>query len=265
LSVQIHAAAIVEDGAELGEDVVIGPWCFVSSKAVLGDGVKLANNVTIQGRTSLGARTTVAPFAVLGGAPQITPYKDTDSSLEIGVDCTIREHVTLHRGSTRGEERTVIGDRCFLMDSAHVGHDCYVGAGSILARGATLGGHCILGEQVYLGGLSAVHQWTRVGRQAFIGGLAAVTRDIVPFALANGNPTKLNGLNITGFKRRGFASDQIRDLLAAFDLIFSDDGNNTSIKERLMEVADIYKHRPEVMEIVEFARGESKRGLCTTR
>jgi UDP-N-acetylglucosamine acyltransferase len=248
----IHPTAIIEKGAQIGEDARIGPWCMISAATVIGDGVELKNNVTTIGRVEIGHRTSIWPYAVLGGKPQITPYVDADTTLRVGEDCIIREHVTIHRGSTRSMATgmTSIGNGCYLMDSSHVGHDCFVGDRCILARGATLGGHTELGNEVYVGGLTALHQFTQVGRQAFVGGLIPVTGHIPPFALVDSNPPRIAGVNIRGLKRRNYDRALQRDIIAGFDQIFMDTGG--TLVGRAEEAAANLADCEEIQEIAKF-------------
>jgi UDP-N-acetylglucosamine acyltransferase len=257
----IHPSAVIEHGASIHETAQIGPFCHISSGTSIGAGVHLVGSVTTHGIVSIGERTQVWPYAVLGGPPQIHPYKDSDTRLEIGKDCVIREHVTMHRGSTRDAGVTTIGNECFFMDNSHVAHDCHVGDKCILARSATLGGHADLAEGVYIGGLAAVHQFTRIGTFAFIGALALVTRDVIPFAMASGNPAHLKGLNIVGFKRRGHSTSDIRDALAAFDMLFGDDV--TPLQDRISDVGDSFAGNSQVETLLAFLNGNSKRGICS--
>jgi UDP-N-acetylglucosamine acyltransferase len=257
----IHASAVVKDGAIIHPEAFVGPFCHVSSATVLGKGVRLEGSVTTHGRVTIGDNTQVWPYAVLGGPPQIHPYADSDTRLEIGSDCVIREHVTMHRGSTRDEGVTRVGNGCFFMDKAHVAHDCYVGDKCILASSATLGGHAHLADGVYIGGLAGVHQFTRIGTYAFVGALALVTRDVIPFAMASGNPAHLKGLNIIGFKRRGHSTSDIRDTLAAFDMLFGEDV--TPLAERISDVAESFEGNKQVDALLAFLSGASKRGICS--
>ncbi len=255
---QVHPTAIIEAGARLGAGVTIGPWCRVSAKAALGVGVELKSHVIIDGRTEIGARTIVYPFAVLGGPPQHLGYKGEDTALRIGADCVIREHATANLGTTAGRGETVIGDRCFLMTGAHVAHDCVVGSNVIFANNATLGGHVAIGDHVFLGGLCAIHQFCRVGAYAFIGGCAAVPTDVIPYGSATGNHATLSGLNIVGMKRRGMSRASIHDLRAAFRLLFAEE---KSFQERLDEVAAAFAHSADVMRVVDFIREDTRRPL----
>lgn len=254
----IHPTAIIEGGAAIGDGVSIGPWCRVSSKAALGDGVNLMSNVVIEGRTTIGARTTVHPFAILGGPPQHLGYRGEDTAIQIGEDCIIREYSTVNLGTVAGRGQTVIGDKCFLMTGAHVAHDCVVGSNVIFANNATLGGHVVIGDSVFLGGLCAVHQFCRIGSYAFIGGCAAVPTDVIPYGSATGNHATLSGLNIIGMKRRGMSRAAIRDLRAAVRLLF---GDEDSFQERVEQVASAYAQSAEVMRIINFIREDTRRPL----
>lgn len=255
---RIHPTAIVEDGAELGAGVSIGPYCRVGSKARLGEGVILQSHVVVEGNTQIGERTVVHPFAVIGGPPQHLGYRSEDTRLAVGADCIIREHSTLNCGTPAGRGVTTIGEKCFLMTGSHVGHDCIVGSNVIFANNATLGGHVVIGDFVFLGGLCAIHQFCRVGSFAFIGGCAAVPTDVIPYGSATGNHAQLSGLNIVGMKRRGMPRAAIHDLRAAVRMLFADEG---SFQERLDSVASTYAHSEDVMRIVSFIREDTRRPL----
>ncbi len=258
----IHPTALVDPGAEIGADVSIGPWCLIEAGAVIGDGCQLLNNVTICAGTTLGPRCTVHAYAVLGGPPQDLSYRGEPTTLVVGADCTMREHVTMNRGTARSRGVTTVGAGGYFMVASHVAHDCIVGEKVIFANNATLGGHSVIGEQVIMGGLSAVHQNTRVGRHAFVGGLAAVVADVIPYGSVVGVHAHLAGLNVIGLKRRGFSREQIHDMRAAYRLLFAEEG---TLQERLEDVAQLFAHRAEAMEIVDFVRAESARPLCLPR
>lgn len=254
----IHPTAIVEEGARIAPDAVVGPWCRVSSKATLAAGVELKSNVVVDGRTEIGPRTTIYSFAVIGGPPQHLGYKGEDTALKIGADCIVREHATANLGTPAGRGVTRIGDKCFLMTGAHVAHDCIVGDDVIFANNATLGGHVIVEEGVFLGGLSAIHQHCRIGAYAFIGGCAAVTTDVIPYGSATGNHAELASLNIVGMKRRGMSRATIHDLRGVFRDIFSDEG---SFQERVEAAATRYARCDEAMRVIRFIREDTKRPL----
>lgn len=255
----IHPTAQVAGGAALGADVEIGPYCIVGPKVVLADGVRLISHVVIEGATEIGAATQVHPFAVLGGSPQHLAHKGEETRLVIGARNTIREHVTMHTGTAAGGGVTKVGSNGLFMVASHVAHDCVVGDHVVFANNATLGGHVHLDDYVFMGGLSAVHQHSRVGRFSFIGGLAAVTRDVIPFGSVWGNKAYLEGLNLVGLKRRGFSRETITSLRSAYRLLFGPEG---TFQERLDDVAQAYGGVPEVMEIVDFIRADANRPLC---
>lgn len=256
---QIHPTAIVSPEAQLGQDVEIGPFCTVGPKVQLGDGVRLVSHVVVDGATAIGAGTTVHPFAFLGGAPQHLAHKGEDTRLVIGERNIIREHVTMHTGTVGGGGVTQVGSDSLYMVGAHVAHDCIVGDRVTFANNATLGGHVVIGDFVFMGGLSAVHQFTRIGRYSFVGGGGVVTKDIIPYGSVWGNHAHLEGLNLVGLKRRGFTREAINALRAAYRLLFADEG---TFQERLDDVVEAHAGTPEVMEIVDFIRAEANRPLC---
>jgi UDP-N-acetylglucosamine acyltransferase len=257
---KIHATALVAPGAELANDVEIGPYCAIGEKVKLGDGVRLHSHVVIDGETEIGAGSEIFPFVILGAPPQHAAYKHTDPvRLVIGARNLIREHVTMNGGSSVGRGVTRIGDDCTFYMGAHVGHDCIVGDNVTLTNNATLGGHVVLGDYVIMGGLSAIQQRSRVGRHAFVGGLAAVNSDVIPYGMVWGNHARLEGLNLIGLKRRGFSREQINTLRAGFRALFSQ--SDGPFRGRVEAVADEFTGSPEVLEIIDFIRAEPLRPL----
>jgi UDP-N-acetylglucosamine acyltransferase len=255
----VHATAVVEDGASLGEGVRIGPFCHVGSQVTLGDGVELLSHVVLAGRTKVGPRTRIFPFASIGHQPQDLKYKGEPSTLTIGSDCLIREGVTMNPGTEGGGLETVVGDRCAFLASSHVGHDCKVGSSVIFSNNVMLAGHCSVGDFAILGGGAGVHQFVRIGHHAFVGGLAGVENDVIPYGMALGNRAHLSGLNIIGLQRRGFSRDQIHSLRRAYRLLFADEG---TLSERIEDVEKEFQDHPIVTEIVAFMRAGGKRGIC---
>ena len=260
MSVDIHPTAVVEDGAQLGANVTVGAFAFVGQEVSLADGCHIHPNATVTGRTELGANVEVFPGAVIGGAPQILGFKDDGSSrLTIGSGTTLREHVTIHRGSPAHGGLTSVGQNCLIMVGAHIAHDCHVGDKCVFANNVALGGHIEVGEQVWMGGLAAIHQFCRVGRHAFVGGGAIVVADIIPYGSVIGNHAHLAGLNLTGLKRRGFSRQTIHDLRAAYRLLFAKEG---TFSERITDAEETYGECPELVEIIEFIRATKNRSLC---
>lgn len=258
----IHPTAVIEDGASIGDNVFIGPYCVVGAAAALADGVRLISHVVVAGRTSIGPNTHIYPFSSIGHPPQDMKYKGEPSILEIGANNIIREHVTINPGTEGGGMATRIGNNCLFMVGAHVAHDCIVGNHVILANNATLAGHVQLGDYAILGGLSAVHQFCRIGRHAMIGGMSGVEQDVIPYGSVIGNRARLAGLNVVGLKRRGFSRAEVATLRKAYRLLFAEEG---SMAERVNDATEMYKDSRAVMEIVDFIRGESSRSICQPR
>ncbi len=258
----IHPAAIVEDGAKLGENVEIGPFSVVGPDVVLGDGAKLHSHVVVTGHTEVGPNTHIFPFASIGHQPQDLKFQGEVSRLEIGANNIIREHVTMNPGTEGGGLLTRVGNNCLFMVGAHVAHDCDVGNHAILANNATLAGHVTVEDFAILGGLSAVHQFVRIGRHAMVGGMSGVEQDVIPYGSALGNRARLAGLNIVGLKRRGFSRGEVANLRKAYRLLFAEEG---TMAERLDDVSEMYSDNEPVMDIVAFIRLDSTRAICQPR
>jgi len=259
----IHPTATIEAGARIGAGVSIGPYCCIGGEVELADGVSLGAHIVIAGRTSVGERTRVFPFASLGQPPQHLGYKGEPSRLVIGADNIIREYVTMNTGTVSGHEETRTGSHCFFMVGAHVAHDCRIGERVIMANNATLGGHVRVGDNVVIGGLSAIHQFVRIGRHAMVGGMTAVFADVIPYGMVVGPRGRLSGLNITGMKRRSFPRTDIHALRTAYDAIFN--GHDGTFDRRLDLAAGEFSGNALVMELIDFIRGESSRPLCQPR
>ena len=260
MSQNIHPKAIIEDGAQIGADVNVGPYCIVGANVSLGDGVTLKSHVVVEGRTTIGKGTTVYPFASLGTAPQDLKYAGEPSTLIIGENNTIREHVTMNPGTeANGRMETTVGDNCLFMMGSHVAHDCVVGSNVILANNATLAGHVEVGDFAIIGGLSAVHQFARIGEHAMIGGMSGVENDVIPYGLVKGERASLHGLNIIGLKRRGFDNAQVKALQSAYADLYADDG---TLDARIQKIANDYADQDSVEKLIEFAQGDSKMPLC---
>ncbi len=256
---KIHPTAIIEPGASIGADVAIGPYCCVGADVTLGDRVQLYSHIVVAGRTEIGDDTRVFPFASIGHPPQDLKYKGEPSTLVVGRNNVIREHVTMNPGTEGGGMVTRVGDGCLFMVGSHVAHDCKIGDQVIMANNATLGGHVEIGDFAILGGLSAVHQFVRIGRHAMIGGMSGVEQDVIPYGSVMGDRARLSGLNIVGLKRRGFSRENIHALRTAYRLLFAQEG---AFAERLDDVVEMFENNETVMEIVSFMRAASSRGVC---
>ncbi len=258
----IHATAIIEDGAKVGDGVKIGPYCLIGRDVVIGDGCELISHVVVAGRTTIGERTRVFPFASLGHQPQDLKFKGEPSTLSIGSDCLIREAVTMNPGTEGGGMRTTVGNKCAFLAYSHVGHDCHVGNSVIFSNNVMLAGHCTVSDFAIIGGGAGVIQFARIGTHAFVGGMSAMENDLIPYGMAIGNRAYLSGLNIVGLQRRGFSREKIHSLRRAYRLLFADEG---TLAERVEDVAVEFADHPIVQEIVAFMRVSGKRALCTPK
>ena len=259
---QIHPMSVVDSSAKLGVSVVIGPFCTVGPHVELGDGSELVSQVSISGRTKIGAGARIFPFASIGHIPQDLKYHGEESTLEIGTKCMIREGVTMNPGTEGGGLVTRVGDRCTFLANSHVAHDCIVGNDVIFSNNVMLAGHCQVGDFAILGGGAAVHQFCRIGAHAFIGGLSGVENDVIPYGIALGNRAYLAGLNMVGLKRRGFSREAIQDIRRAYRLLFAEEG---TLQERIEDVQADFAEDPIVVEILAFLRASGTRSVCTPR
>jgi UDP-N-acetylglucosamine acyltransferase len=259
MTTQIHSTALIESGAQLGENVTIGPFCVVGPKVVLHDNVTLKSHVVLDGRTTIGAHTFIHPFASLGAVNQDLKYHGEDSALIIGEHNVIREYSTMHIGSEGGGMVTRVGDHNLFMIASHVAHDCHLGSHIVMANAATLAGHVTVGDHAIIGGLSAVHQFVRIGAFAIIGGMSGVESDVIPFGRVKGERAFLAGLNLIGLERNGFDKDQIRALQRAFNELFGEEG---TMEQRIDMVSSDFAGDPLVSQILDFARAKTRFPLC---
>ncbi len=230
-TVRIHPTALISPEAELGDNVVIGPYVIVEGKVRLGPDCVIRSHALLCGPLTMGRGNIVHAGAVLGERPQHLKYQDEPTSLEIGDYNIIREHVTIHRGTTHSWV-TRIGHHNFFMVNSHVGHDCVVGNHCMLANNALVAGHCTLGDNVFLSGNTAVHQFTRLGRLAMLSGCSATSKDIPPFILQQGL-NEVKGVNIVGMRRAGCTTEQIQAVHKAFKILFREDLLFSTALERL--------------------------------
>jgi UDP-N-acetylglucosamine acyltransferase len=254
----IHNSSNISKNAKIGKNVKIGPFCNVGEMVDLGDNVELVSNVHIEGNTKVGNGTKIFPFASIGTAPQDLKYDDEPNSLIIGINNTIREHVTINPGTRNGGGITIIGNNCLFMISSHVAHDCKVGNNVIIANNVPLGGHVTIEDSVVIGGNSAVQQFTRIGRLAMIGGMTGVLKDVIPFGLSVGNRNYLQGLNLIGLRRKNYENKEIMNLDKAYKAIFS----SKNLHENLNKINGEYKDNELVNEVVNFIAKDKKRPIC---
>jgi UDP-N-acetylglucosamine acyltransferase len=257
MTVVIHPTALVSRRAELGNNVVVGPYSIIGDDVIVHEGVRIASHCVIEGPTEIGRDTIVFPFASIGQIPQDLKYRGEPSRVVIGQRNRIREYVTIHRGTEGGGGVTVIGDDNLLMVQAHVAHDCQVGNHVIMANGASLAGHVIVEDHATLGAYVGVHQFCRIGKYAFIGAYAVVVKDALPYALSAGNHARCYGPNRVGLKRKGFTPEQLRAIDRAFYLLLAAKLNTSQALEALRrELGTV----AEIQYLIEFIE-TSKRGV----
>jgi UDP-N-acetylglucosamine acyltransferase len=259
--VTIHPSALVEAGADVSADAVIGPWCHVGADAVIEAGVRLVSHVVVDGHTRIGAGAVLYPFCTVGLAPQDLKYKGEPTRCEIGPRTQIREHCTIHRGTVTGTGITKVGADCLLMAVVHVAHDCTLGDGVIIANNVVMGGHVEIGDGAVIGGAAALHQFVRIGRAAMVGGVSGVEADVIPFGSVIGNRARLAGLNVIGLRRRGVDRTRLHVIRAAFRMLFSGD---QVFAHRVEAVRGQFQDEPFVVEMLAFIDQPSKRGLIRT-
>lgn len=255
---EIHSTALVHPLAKIGEGVGIGPYAVIAEGVRIGDYTSIGAHTVIESGTQIGRQCQIYPHAVVGSIPQSLRFKGEESQLRIGDHTVIREFTTINRGTREGGGETIIGPHCLIMAYVHVAHDCRLSDHVILANAATLGGHITIENYAIVGGLTPVHQFVRIGAYAMIGGGSGVGKDIVPYAMASGNRTKIYGLNTVGLKRHGFTAETIKKLRLAYKLLFHSQLNTTQAVEAIN--ARI-RGCPRVDYLLDFIRA-SQRGIC---
>ena len=256
---KIDPTARIEDGAVVGEDVTIGPYCFVGPNVNIGAGCKLLSHVNIAGQTTIGTNCTIYPFVSLGTPPQSTGYRGELTKLEIGESCVIRESVSMNAGTVGGGGITRVGARGFFMAYSHVAHDCQVGNDVIMANGAQMGGHCEVGDHVFFGGLSAMHQFVRIGSQSMVAGVSGLRHDVIPYGMVSGQFAHLEGLNVVGMRRRGFTHSRLKIVREFYQRLFHGGG---IFVERLEAARSMKDADPAIADILKFIDAGKKRPLC---
>lgn len=255
---EIHPTAIIAPDAEIAEDTSIGPFCIIHDKVHIKKGTRLMSHVVIEGSTEIGENCTIYPFASIGLPPQDLKYRGEKTGLRIGNNNTIREYCAIHRASVSGDGVTLIGDNNFLMAYVHVAHDCKIGNSVIMANLATLAGHVSIEDHAVIGGLVAVHQFTRVGAYAMVGGFSGVGQDIPPFMIASGARVKLFGLNTVGLKRHGFSDATVNELKKAYKILFRE---KRTLKDAIKKIQEDLPYTDEIKRLIEFIQ-KNKRGIC---
>ena len=220
MATKIHPTAVIAEGAELGVDVTVGPYSVIGSKVRIGDESRIGPQVVIDGVTTLGSQNHVLGQANLGGAPQDLSYEDEPTHVQIGDRNTIREFVTINRGTMKGGGLTKIGSDCLLMACSHVAHDCDLGDRVWLGNNVLLAGHVFVGDDAIVNGAAAAHQFVSIGRNSYIGGLTRVIQDVPPFMILEGHPARIRKVNVIGLERAGLPADDVQELRAAFRRLY---------------------------------------------
>jgi len=255
----IHPSAVIADGAVIGAGCAIGPFCVIGPKVVLGDRVTLKSHVVIDGDTHIGDDTVIFSFAVIGEIPQDLKFDGEPTRLRIGARNRIREHVTMNTGTAQGGGETRVGDDGLFMAGCHIAHDARIGDRVIVVNSSAVAGHCVIEDDVIIGGLCGVHQWVRIGKGAIIGAVTMVTNDVVPHGLVQGPRGVLDGLNLVGLKRKGVARSDITALRAAFQMLKDGEGTFQDRAKRLSDESD----SEYVQQMVAFILGDTDRNFLT--
>lgn len=257
----IHPSAVIEEGAQIGEGCSIGPFCHIGPEVKLGAGCTIHSHVVIKGDTDMGAHNTVFSFAVIGEIPQDKKFGGEKTRLEIGDNNRIREHVTINTGTEGGGGLTKIGHNCLLMAGCHIAHDVIMSNNVIVVNSAAVAGHCIIEDDVIIGGLSGIHQFVRIGQGAIIGAVTMVTNDVMPYGLVQAPRGELDGLNLVGLKRRGVERTDITQLRAAFQMLAQGEG---TFHERAQRLTEEFGSQ-YVAQIAEFITAASDRSYLTPK
>jgi len=256
----IHPTAVVDSGAQIADDVKIGPFCVVGPDVKIGSGTELVAQCFVQGYITIGKNNKIYPFVSMGCPPQDLNWKGKKSFIVIGDDNTFREGVTVHPGTEEGTE-TIIGNKCFFMNNAHIAHNTKLGNNVIMVNGGICGGYSQIYDNVVLSANIAIHQFCRVGRLAMMAGLTAISKDLPPFMTCFSRSNSIRSINLIGMKRNGFSKDAISAIKEIFNIFYR---SNLNVSEAVLKVEgnnDLMKY-PEVMEFIDFVK-TSKRGILT--
>lgn len=247
----IHPSAIIDDLAVVAEGVSVGPFCVIGPDVEIGTGTVIGPHVVIRGPTRIGRENRIFQFASIGEDPQDKKYQGEITRLEIGDRNVIREYSTVHRGTIQDKSVTRLGDDNLLMAYTHVAHDCVIGNGVIMANGASLAGHVTVDDFAILGGFSLVHQFCRIGRYSFSGMGSVISRDIPPYVMVGGSPTRPRGINSVGMERRGFDAESILQIKRAFKLIYK---SRLKLEEAIESLTAMAEQSSEVIPLLEFLK-----------
>ncbi len=231
---QIHPTAIIEPGAELGEDVVIGAYAYVGAKSVIGAGTVMHHHANVEGRTTIGQKNEIFPFACVGTKTHDLKYKGGEPGLIVGDRNVFREYVSVH-GATKDGEFTRMGDDNVMLAYSHIAHDCIVGNFLVMSAQSALAGHVVVEDHVNIGWGTGVHQFCRLGAHAMLGGMSKIVQDVPPYVIADGIPAIARSINKVGLERHGFTVEQLNSVKQIFRLVYRAGHNRTQALEILRE------------------------------
>ena len=248
--------AYVHPGAKIAKNVVIEPFTTIHNNVVIGEGTWIGSNVTIMEGARIGKNCNIFPGAVISAMPQDLKFNDEETTVEIGDGTTLREYVTVNRG-TIDRGKTVIGKNCWIMAYCHIAHDCVVGDSCIFSNNSTLAGHITVGDHVVLAGMTAIQQFCTVGNHAFVTGGSMVRKDVPPFVKAGREPLSYVGINSVGLRRRGFSTEKIREIQNIYRILYQKNYNNTQAAAIIEAEMEATTERDEILEFIK----KSKRGI----
>ena len=252
---QIHPMAVVETGAQLADDVTVGPFAYIGSKVVLGPGCVVHHRASIHGNTVAGKDNHFFPGCVIGGIPQDLKYRGGDCRVIIGDNNRFRELVTVNMGTEDGGGVTEIGNGNLLMANVHVAHDCHIADHTVFANCASLAGHVEVGNHAVLGGFTGIHQFCRVGDHCMTGAATVAVQDIPPYVLAAGNGAQPYGINVTGLRRRGFSTEAIHMLKRAYKILYK---SGLRLEEAITKIDELVPEHPELAVLARFLKVEGR-------
>ena len=255
----IHKTAIIDSKAKISTNVEIGPYATIGPNVEIGENTLIQSHVNITGNTTIGKGNKLYSFASIGSDPQDLKYKGEETTLLIGDNNTIREHVTINTGTVQGGGLTKIGNNNLIMIGAHIAHDCIIGNNIVMANNTAIAGHAEIEDFVIIGAKCGVQQFTRIGKRAMIGGMTGVLRDVIPYGLSTGNRNYLNGINVVGLRRDKVANKDILGLTDAYKEIFKTE----VLSENLKNLNGKYTDNPLVKDVLDFINKDKKRPICT--
>lgn len=258
MSTTLHPTAVVSPRARIGQSVSVGPYAVIEDDVTIGDGTTIGSHVLISNGARLGQDCRIHHGAAIGGPPQDLKYKGEPTTVELGDRTTVREFVTLNRGTT-SSGKTTIGSDCLLMAYSHVAHDCRVGNNVIIANCSALAGHVTIQDWVIIGGLTPIHQFVRIGSYSMVGGGVRVPKDVPPYVLASQSPVIFEGLNRIGLRRRGFTPATIELIDKAYRILYR---SNLNVSQAVDQITRELEHTPEIQALLDFI-ASSKRGIIS--